>query len=263
LLAVAEDTRGLQYILRSISDAGIRWFVLGAGTNVVFGDEGFDGVVVKLGPAFSRIEKEGTGILAGASGLLSDAVSFCAEHSLSGLEKLAGIPGSIGGAVAGNAGAFGTTIGERVDCLRGFGAGGTARSLGPTDVDFGYRHADFGSWMLLTEVVLSLGKGQKEAIRAEMDGILETRKERQPYEFPCAGSVFKNPPGTKAASLIEEAGLKGRRVGGAEVSNKHANFIVNRGGASSSDVLSLIDVVRKEVLRRFSVPLQLEIRVVQ
>jgi len=263
VLAVAENTEGLRNVLRSIADSGTKWFMLGAGTNVIFHDDGFDGVVLRLGSAFANTERDGSNVRVGASALLSDTLSFCAEHSLSGLERLAGIPGSVGGAVAGNAGAYGATIGEKVQSLRGFGERGAARRLESGDVHFDYRYADFGPPIVLTEVELSLEEGKREAIVAEMEEIVKRRRERQPYEFPCAGSVFKNPPEMKAARLIEQAGLKGRKVGGAQVSDKHANFIVNRGGASSSDVLSLIDIVREEVQSRFSVSLQLEIKVVQ
>ncbi|UCF78563.1 MAG: UDP-N-acetylmuramate dehydrogenase [Candidatus Eiseniibacteriota bacterium] len=263
VLAIAEDASGLRSVLRLVSDAGVRLFVLGAGTNVIFRDEGFDGVVLKLGPGFGRLEREGLKVRAGAAASLSDVVCFCAGNSLSGLEALAGIPGSLGGAVAGNAGAFGTTVGEKVDSLTGYDAEGAARSLGSNQMDFGYRRADFGAALVLTEILLSLEEGRREAMLDRMDEIVRKRKESQPYELPCAGSIFKNPPEMKAARLIEKAGLKGRTVGGAEVSAKHANFIVNKGGASSDDVLSLIEVVREAVHRKFSVSLELEVKVVQ
>jgi UDP-N-acetylmuramate dehydrogenase len=263
VLAVAEDVEGLRTMLGSFADAGAKWFVLGAGTNVIFEDAGFRGVVAKLGSGFARITRESTKVLAGASALWSDLLSSCAEFGLSGLDRMAGIPGTVGGAVFGNAGAFGMAIGDRVEWVRGMNILGVERNLIPGEIGFSYRHASFPSEFVLTQVALSLESGEKEAILASMNEALAKRREKQPLELPSAGSVFKNPPEAKAARLIEDAGLKGRRVGGAQVSEKHANFIVNRGGASAGDILSLVDIVREEVLKKFSVKLELEVKVVK
>ena len=263
VLAAAEDVEGLRTMLGSFADAGAKWFVLGAGTNVVFEDAGFRGVVVKLGSNFARIGTEGTRVLAGASTLWSDLLSSCAESGLSGLEKMAGIPGTVGGAVFGNAGAFGMAIGDRVEWVKGMNTLGAERTLLPSDIGFSYRHASFPGEFVLTAVGLSMERCEKEAVLAAMDQILARRREKQPLELPSAGSVFKNPPGAKAAMLIEEAGLKGRRVGGAQVSEKHANFIVNKGGATAGDIISLIELVREEVLKKLSVELELEVKVVR
>ena len=263
VLAVAEDVEGLRTMLGSFADVGAKWFVLGAGTNVVFEDAGFRGVVVKLGSSFARVAVEGTKVLAGASTPWSDLLSSCAESGLSGLEKMAGIPGTVGGAVFGNAGAFGMAIGDRVESVKGMNTLGVERSLSPSDIGFSYRHASFPGEFVLTTVALSMERGEKEAVLAAMDELLARRREKQPLELPSAGSVFKNPPGAKAAMLIEEAGLKGRRVGGAQVSEKHANFIVNKGGATAGDIISLIELVREEVFKKLSVELELEVKVVR
>jgi UDP-N-acetylmuramate dehydrogenase len=263
VLAVAEGVEGLRTMLGSFADVGAKWFVLGAGTNVVFEDAGYRGVVVKLGSGFAGIAMEGTRVLAGASALWSDLLSSCAESGLSGLEKMTGIPGTVGGAVFGNAGAFGMAIGDRVEWVKGMNTLGVETSLSPSEIGFSYRHASFPGEFVLTTAALSMERGEKEAVVAAMDEILARRREKQPLELPSAGSVFKNPPGAKAAMLIEEAGLKGRRVGGAQVSEKHANFIVNRGGATAADVLSLIEFVREAVFRKFSVALELEVKVVK
>ncbi|MCX5800948.1 MAG: UDP-N-acetylmuramate dehydrogenase [Candidatus Eisenbacteria bacterium] len=263
VLAVAEDAEGLRSILVRFADAGAKWFLLGAGTNVVFGDAGFRGVVVKLGPGFAGIVRKGTGIFAGASASWSELLSSCAESGLAGLERMSGIPGTVGGAVFGNAGAFGVTVGDRVEWASGMNARGVERKLARDEMEFSYRHASFPSGFVLTQVAMCLENGEKGAILATTDEILARRREKQPLELPSAGSVFKNPPEAKAARLIEQAGLKGRRVGGAEVSEKHANFIVNKGGATAGDILSLIDIVREEVCKRFSVGLELEVKVVE
>jgi len=240
-----------------------RWFVLGAGTNVVFDDSGFRGVVVKLGSGFGSIANDGVKVFAGASAPWGELLSSCAQLGLSGLERMAGIPGTVGGGVFGNAGAFGASIGDKIEWVEGMNALGIEERLAAPDIGFGYRRASFPPNFVLTRVALSLQAGERETLLATMDEIMARRREKQPLEFPSAGSVFKNPCQAKAARLIEEAGLKGRRVGGAVVSEKHANFIVNAGGATARDILTLIDIVREEVLRRFSVSLELEVKVVK
>jgi len=263
VLAVAEDLEGLRSVLGSLADADAKWFVLGAGTNVIFEDAGFRGVVVKLGSGFAGVARERTRVLAGASALWSDLISSCAVFELSGLERMAGIPGTVGGAVFGNAGAFGVTVGDRVEWAKGMNALGVESKFTRDEIGFSYRHAGFPGEFVLTQVAFSLESGEKEALLATMEETLAKRREKQPLELPSAGSVFKNPPEAKAARLIEEAGLKGLSVGGAQVSKKHANFIVNSGGATASDILSLIDIVREDVLKRFSIVLELEVKVIR
>lgn len=262
-LIVADTQNGLQNVLVTLGREGARWFVLGAGTNVIFEDSGFRGVVLKLGSGFADISGEETGVLAGASASWSDLLSYCAESGLAGLEKTAGIPGTIGGAVSGNAGAFGATAGDRVEWVRGVNASGEEGRIRAGDIGFSYRHAGFPEGFVLTQVALSMEAGDRQALLSAMDEIVSRRKEKQPLDQPSAGSIFKNPEGGKAGRLIEEAGLKGRSVGAAQVSPKHANFIVNTGGATAKDVLTLIDVVREEVLKRFSIELALEVKVVR
>ena len=165
--------------------------------------------------------------------------------------------------MAGNAGAFGVSVGDRVTEVTGYDFEGRERRLLRRDVRFDYRRADFGRELVLTGTTVALAAGERETLGREVEDVLARRREKQPLEFPSAGSVFKNPHGGKAGRLIEEAGLKGRRIGGAQVSEKHANFIVNRGGAKSGDVTSLIELVREQVWRKFSVALDLEVKVVR
>ncbi|MFH0777943.1 MAG: UDP-N-acetylmuramate dehydrogenase [Candidatus Eisenbacteria bacterium] len=263
LLVVADGVESLRSVLRILHGEGIGYLVIGEGTNVIFSDAGFRGVVLKLGPGFDGLSNDGLSVSAGASGLLERLVSFCVGRGLSGLEKMAGIPGSVGGALSGNAGAFGVSIGDRVEWIRSLTPAGEDALLPRAALDFAYRRAHFGSEAVLTEVGLELEHGDARAMQEETKAILERRSRTQPYQYPCAGSIFKNPPGFKAARLIEEAGFKGRRVGGAEVSSVHANFIVNTGGASAGDILRLIGVVTEEVAKRFSVTLELEVRIIQ
>lgn len=265
VLAVAESPGGLSGLLELLKHTGARAFVMGAGTNVVFGDSGFRGVVLKLGRGFGGVSEDPAAegrVLAGAAAQWSDLVEFCVAHSLSGVEQTAGIPGTVGGALAGNAGAFGVAVGDRVAEVSGYNGEGREKKVAARDVRFGYRRADFGCELVLTGTVLALAPGERDALRREAEGVLARRREKQPLEFPSAGSVFRNPHGEKAGRLIQEAGLKGRRVGGAQVSEKHANFIVNRGDATAADVISLIGLVREEVWKRFGVGLELEVKVV-
>ena len=266
VLAVAGSAGGLAGLLELVRQTGARTFVMGAGTNVLFDDAGFRGVVLKLGGGFSCVAEDPaeTGrVCAGASAQWSDLIAFCVAHSLSGLQQTAGIPGTVGGALAGNAGAFGVAVGDRVTEVTGYDFEGRERTLEPRDVRFGYRRADFGCELVLTGTTVALAPGEREALGREVEDVLAGRRGKQPLEFPSAGSVFKNPQGGPAGRLIEEAGLKGRRIGGAQVSEKHANFIVNRGDARSGDVTSLIELVREEVWRKFSVRLDLEVKVVK
>ena len=266
VFAVADHAGGLASVLELIGETGAKSFVIGAGTNVVFDDAGFRGVVLKLGSGFARIARDARdedAVAAGASAQWSDFVTFCVAHSLSGLQWTAGIPGTVGGALAGNAGAFGVAVGDRVREVTGFDREGREKRLRRQDIRFDYRRADFGCELVLAGVSVALEPGEREKLREEVEDVLARRKEKQPLELPSAGSVFKNPQGGKAGRLIEETGLKGRSVGGAQVSEKHANFIVNRGGATAGDVISLIEVVREEVWKRFGVKLELEVKVVR
>ena len=266
VLAVAGDAGGLTGLLELVKESDARTFVLGAGTNVLFDDAGFRGVVLKLGGGFGGVaedpEEKGR-VRAGASAQWSDLTAFCLERSLSGLQQTAGIPGTVGGALAGNAGAFGVAVGDRVAEVTGHDSEGHARRLEPPEVRFDYRRADFGCELVLTGTTLTLAPGERGDLEGEVADVLARRRGKQPLEFPSAGSVFKNPHGGKAGRLIQEAGLKGRRIGGAQVSEKHANFIVNRGGAGFGDVMSLIELVREEVWKKFSVALDLEVKVVR
>lgn len=265
VLAVAGHAGGLAGLLELARDADARVFVMGAGTNVLFEDAGYRGVVLKLGGGFGGVAEdpaEKGRVTAGAAAQWSDLTAFCVAHSLSGLQQTAGIPGTVGGALAGNAGAFGAAVGDRVAEVTGYDREGRERKLRSRDVRFDYRRADFGCELVLTGTTLALAQGEREALGREVADVLARRREKQPLEFPSAGSVFKNPQGGKAGRLIDEAGLKGRRVGGAQVSEKHANFIVNTGGAKAGDVVALIELVREEVWRRFSVRLELEVKVV-
>jgi UDP-N-acetylmuramate dehydrogenase len=241
------------------SDEPLLW--LGLGSNLLIPDAGFPGTVIQTQGCLTRIERRGdTGIYAEAGVACAKLARFAARHDLVGAEFLAGIPGTVGGALAMNAGAWGGETWSQVASVRTIDQWGTIRERRPSDFVVGYRHVEgpSGEWFL--DLVLTLAHGDGEAGMARIRELLDQRARTQPTGLPSCGSVFRNPPGDRAARLIESSGLKGYRVGGAQVSPKHANFIINTGDASANDIAALIHRVRAEVLRQTRVALVPEVR---
>ncbi|MFT9055922.1 MAG: UDP-N-acetylmuramate dehydrogenase, partial [Ethanoligenens sp.] len=234
---------------------------LGNGSNLLISDTGYAGAVVSL-EAFQRIDLDGTDILCGAGALLKDVCVFARDHALSGLEFAYGIPGSIGGAVYMNAGAYGGEMRHVVKqswYLDGISQG----SFSGNAHAFSYRHSVYtGSRKVITRVRFALTPGERTQIDGKMKELMNRRVSKQPLEFPSAGSVFKRPPGHFAGTLIDQCGLKGAQVGGAMVSDKHAGFIVNVGGATCADVCALIQHIQRTVLQKTGVKLESEIRMI-
>jgi UDP-N-acetylmuramate dehydrogenase len=263
-LAVEAATPGeLAAVIEYCRREGIPWLLVGRGTNLLVRDGGIRGVVIRLGQAFQEVKVWEDKILAGAAVSLSRVAEAAAAAGLSGLEFASGIPGSVGGAVFMNAGAYGGEIGPlitRVSLYRP-GAGFCHRTR--EELAFAYRRSRLqeGEEILLDAEFL-LVPGEEAEIRAKMAELNRRRKEKQPLEFPSAGSVFKRPPGAFAARLIEEAGLKGARIGDAQVAEKHAGFIINRGQATAREILALIDRVKEEVYQKTGILLEPEVRVV-
>ncbi|MFQ5672080.1 MAG: UDP-N-acetylmuramate dehydrogenase [Nitrospinales bacterium] len=258
----------LQIIFKHIESTPV--FVLGEGTNLLVNDNGFRGIVISLkdsfkavkGITFSANSAGGeTALLRAGSGVkLSYLAKYAARHSLTGLEGLAGIPGSLGGALVMNAGAEGTEIGQAVKSLTRITRDGETQVLGKADLSFQYRKTVFPSGGgVIVEAELELRKGDRMTIQNTMDGYLRKRSRKQPLNRPNSGSIFKNPPGHTAGKLIEAAGLKGARVGDAAVSLKHANFIVNKGHARAEDVLKLIEHIQRVVKEKTGIELEKEI----
>ncbi len=238
----------------------IPFVVLGNGSNVLVADEGVRGAVVSLEEGFSYVRRDGDDIVAGAGIRLAQFVDFCIQEGMQGVEMLAGIPGTLGGAIIMNAGAYGGEIGEHcvtVQVVRG----AELLTIARRDAGFAYRTS-----ALQHDIVVSarfrFAAGEADAMRTMRRETMLRRNATQPVQLPNAGSIFKNPPGQFAARLIEECGLKGTKRGGAEVSTLHANFIVNRENASARDVLDLIATVRAAVLERTGVRLELEVKLV-
>jgi UDP-N-acetylmuramate dehydrogenase len=259
-LAHVETEEELAGLLRLAGKRKIPWFVLGSGSNLLVGDGGIRGIVVRLGGEFARIEvndEAGTVVVnAGASASMPLLVAQAASRGALGIGSLAGIPGVVGGALRMNAG----TDREFGEFVREVWVQ-TAAKPDPHAVtpQYYYRRSTLGRDAIVARVALAFERGETGAVRDELQGRLVRRKRTQPLQLPNAGSCFRNPVGDKAGRLIEAAGAKGWREGGAEVSDVHANFIVNRGDATAADVASLLARVRRAVLDRFGVELELEV----
>ncbi len=237
--------------------------VLGNGSNVLVRDKGIRGLVISFAKPFAYIQREGTSILTGPGTILGAVSQFAAGQALSGLEFAVGIPGSVGGAVFMNAGAYDGEMKNIVRRVTALTATGETVELPGPELGFSYRHSVFQeNGAFIGEIELSLDSGELEAIREKMADFTRRRQQKQPLEHPSAGSTFKRPPGNFAGTLIEKTGLKGLSVGGAQVSEKHAGFIINRGGATAEDVLRLMAEVERRVHEAHGVTLSPEVRVV-
>lgn len=264
VLARPDTAAELAELLDICREEQQNYFIIGAGSNLLFSDAGFDGVIIKLGDGFKSIEQVGPSALrAGAAVSGALLLKAALELGLSGLEGLAGIPGSLGGALAMNAGSFGRELGPVVaglDCLDG---SGQKISLEAGQLRFSYRRLEgLPERAIILEALLNLEPDDPAAVKARVDEVLKLRSEKQPKGFRSAGSVFKNPAGESAGRLIEASGFKGRRVGGAQVSEVHANFIVNLGPATCADVLELMELIREKVLADSGFSLEPEIKLV-
>ena len=244
-----------------LKEREIPFFILGNGSNLLVSDEGYRGVVIQIARRLSSVSVRDGRIHAEAGVLLKKAASEAARHSLQGMEFASGIPGTLGGACLMNAGAYGGEMKQilaEVTCLA---PDGRIRTVLAPDMGLSYRHSAFmDAGDVILSAVLSLTRGDPEEIRARMDELKLKRTAKQPLDLPSAGSTFKRPEGYFAGKLIMDAGLKGYRVGGAQVSEKHCGFVVNRGGATAVDVWRLIEDVRERVLASFGVELVPEVR---
>ena len=244
---------------------GLPYMVIGRGSNMIVKDGRLTGMVVRFGGKLSELQLEDSlepRVLAGAGLSIKDFLLWCKVRGLSGMEFLAGIPGTLGGAVFMNAGAFGEEICEHVLRAQMITPTGMVKIFMRPELEFSYRKLEMERGNLITRICFAVQRGSQQQVSDRMAGFLKKRRQAQPLELPSAGSIFKNPPGEFAARLIENAGLKGTRRGGAMISEKHANFIVNAGDASSEDILTLIDLAKRRVKEDFGVKLELEVQVV-
>lgn len=259
-----ENAAQLQGLLSCLRQAGIPYLVLGKGSNLLVSDKGIRGAVLHLGGDFKKVEvlPDGRTLRAGAGAPLASVCALARERSLAGLEFAWGIPGSVGGGAYMDAGAYGGEMRDVVSRVLHLGPDGAPGEARGEELCFGYRKSRYtGGEDIITAVEFTLQPGDPAAIAGKMEELMARRKDKQPYDMPSAGSVFKRPQNGFAAALIEQCGLKGRRVGGAQVSEKHAGFIVNTGGAACQDVLELIAVIQKTVEERTGTCLECEVRV--
>ncbi len=260
VLVQAGEEEQLERVLAWCRESGRPWILLGRGSNVLVDDAGFRGTVILLDGTLAQIEVRGDQITAGAGASLARIARTALEHELTGVEYAAGIPGTLGGAVYMNAGAYGGEIGRTVSSIRYLDKEGI-HEIGPEEAGFEYRSSRF---MRENAIVLgaemTLQPGDRQAIMDRMQELAEQRKSKQPLEYPSAGSMFKRPEGFFAGKLIQDAGLAGYSVGGAQVSEKHCGFVINRGNATAEDVRELVRQVADRVEQTFGVRLEPEVR---
>ena len=261
LFVIPDDPEEVGEIVSVCQESGAPYFVLGRGSDLLVSDEGYRGVIIAIADGLFNVSVSGEEMTCQAGVSLKEASEMACELGLSGLEFACGIPGSVGGACFMNAGAYGGCMADVLESVRALMPDGSVESIPVDELDLGYRKSRVRDEGL---VVLSATFGLREAdvdgIRATMDDLTQRREEKQPLEYPSAGSTFKRPEGHFAGKLISDAGLKGYRVGGAAVSEKHAGFVVNLGGATASDVRAVIAHVQDEVERQFGVRLEPEVR---
>ena len=264
LMALPGTEEELLAAVRTALEEGITPLFVGNGSNLLVDDAGLDALVVKTAPRVRRVEVRENTLRAGAGISLAQLASEAADHGLTGLEFAHGIPGSLGGAVVMNAGAYGGEMCQVVSGVRAVDGQGQVHELAGDACGFSYRHSRFsaGGWLILSATV-ELAPGDPAAIRGRMEELMARRKAKQPLEYPSAGSTFKRPEGHFAAALIEGCGLKGLTVGGAQVSEKHAGFVINIGSATCRDILDLMDQVRERVFRETGVELEPEVKYVR
>ncbi len=261
MLVLINSQETLVELFRFLRENNIKFFVLGKGSNILADDNGFDGVILKISNKFSQIiqlnEKE---VYCMAGTPLSELCLFALENSLTGLEFAYGIPGTAGGALYMNAGAYGGEMRDVVISARYIDKTGNIISINADEMKLSYRHSIFSenSDNIIVDMVFELEKGNKTEIKAKMDELLQKRKDKQPLEYPSAGSTFKRPEGSYASLLIEQCGLKGFSVGDAQVSEKHSGFVINKGNATFEDVIKLTEEVKKIVKDKTGYVLELE-----
>lgn len=265
IFAEPSSAAELAFIISAAEERKTPYRVIGNGSNLLAPDEGYRGIVICLGDRFSDIKATGDTVTASAGALLSKIGSVALREGLGGFEFACGIPGSLGGGVYMNAGAYGGEMKDVIASVTILDENLKIKKLPGAECGFGYRQSVFKGRKdrLIVEADIKLEKKNKEDIAAQMSELAAKRREKQPLEYPSAGSTFKRPEGHFAAKLIEECGLKGFRVGGAMVSEKHAGFVINTGGATCDDVLRLMDAVSEAVLEKTGIRLEPEVELLR
>lgn len=258
-------SKDLQALLSFLNRKEIPSLVVGRGSNLLVRDGGIEGVVIMLEGELANVEvadaEEGK-LLAGGGLTIMELLAFCKKNGWGGLEFLAGIPGTVGGAVTMNAGAWGEDVGSRVREVQMVDRFGKVLVMKHSELEFSYRRLSIPEGSVIFRVLFELAADDPKRITERIGTNLKRRRENQPLAYPSAGSVFKNPPGEHAGRLVEQAGLKGKRIGDAMISPHHANFIVNTGQARAKDILDLMETTRREILEKTGIALEPEIRIV-
>ena len=254
------SAKGLGEILKFCHESQTDYFVIGRGSNILASDQGYPGLILHLGNDFSEIQQQDNSLICESGALLTNIAKFAMQHSLTGMEALSGIPGTIGGALFMNAGAYGSEMKDIVTQCRYLDKSGVEHTLDVQDLDLAYRHSFFTEHdhTIITSVTIRLTPGNPEEIAAQTADYAQRRKTKQPLNYPSAGSTFKRPQGSYASKLIDDCGLKGYSVGGAKISEKHAGFVINTGNASCRNVLALCRHVQHVVSEKTGYFLELE-----
>ncbi len=256
-----KDSVDLGNILHFATAADIQVHFVGSGSNLLVADEGIDGIVLTLGKSFTQLEIQGNHVYAETGVMLGRMVKECVKRNLSGLESMIGVPGTVGGALIMNAGAFGGEISNCLQKVDVMTLSGELKEYAVDEIDFSYRHSTFKDDEIIISADFEMLETSTAVIQENRSKASQGRKDNQPLKFRSAGSVFKNPkPDVAAGYLIDQAGLKGTRSGNAEISEKHANFFINHGNANASDIAKLIRIARKAVQEKFDIMLELEIK---
>lgn len=255
-----QNSKQLRDVISLLRKNGEKFAVMGNGSNILVSDKGFDGTVVCIGRALSDVSVEGNEITAMAGALLSKIANTALKHSLTGFEFASGIPGSLGGAIIMNAGAYGGEMKDVVLSTEYIAGDLCIKTVTGAAHGFGYRRSGFTADDVVVSAKLMLKGGNADEIRKKMDDFNLRRREKQPLEYPSAGSTFKRPEGFFAGKLIDDAGLRGFKIGGAMVSEKHCGFVINYDNASSGDIFRLMEHIKSEVYNKFSVVLEPEVR---
>lgn len=265
VMAFPKSEEEIIAIINSCNDNSVRFIAVGNGSNLLVSDNGIDACVICLGKDFSEIRLlDDETVFAESGASLMKLCRFALENGLSGLEFAYGIPGSCGGAAFMNAGAYGGEMKDALVKCTHITENGERGELSGDALELSYRKSAYSSnGFVITGLYLKLKKGNREEIKAKMEELIQRRRDKQPLEYPSAGSTFKRPPGYFAGALIEECGLKGKSVGGAQVSEKHAGFVINKGGATCDDILKLCEICSDEVYKQKGVRLEMEIRVTE
>lgn len=250
--------------LREIKEKNEKYIMLGNGSNTLVKDSGFSGTVIKLGDSFSKIIRTGNNLVCGGNTLMSVVAKYALREGLTGFEFASGIPGSIGGAFFMNAGAYGGEIKDIAKSAKIISRDTLElKEVGLSDMGLSYRHSVFQeNGDIILSVEISLEEGNKSEIESTMKDLAKKRNSKQPVQFPSAGSFFKRPEGHFAGKLIQDSGMKGVSVGGAQVSELHSGFIVNKGNATATDIIQLMELVQKKVYEKFGVSLEPEVRII-